>query len=142
MSFTAAIAESRTLLHQLEQAMLRVRREHDSLVGKTRNPHAECVMDAVCWFYGDLTPVQIMGRSRRDRIVWARQVAMALTRETGRLSLHVAGEIFGRDHGTILHAIHRVSDLTETDANKRAEVAAIRRRIGESKVLKNGHGKD
>lgn len=54
----------------------------------------------------DIDPLDIIGRSRRQPLAFARQVAMTLAYEKSYLSLVKVGECFdNRDHGTILHAM-------------------------------------
>ncbi|MDQ4124764.1 MAG: chromosomal replication initiator protein DnaA [Actinomycetota bacterium] len=59
--------------------------------------------------YYDVTPEEICSSSRSRPLVNARQMAMYLCRELTDLSLPKIGERFGgRDHSTVLYAMHKV----------------------------------
>ena len=59
--------------------------------------------------YYDVTPEEICSSSRSRPLVTARQMAMYLCRELTDLSLPKIGERFGgRDHSTVLYAMHKV----------------------------------
>jgi chromosomal replication initiator protein len=61
--------------------------------------------------YFSLSPADLMSKSRSRPLTQARHIAMYLTRECTGLSLLKIGEIFGgRDHTTVLHAIHKIED--------------------------------
>jgi len=50
-------------------------------------------------------------RDRQEHIARPRMIAMAITRDLTRLSLHDIGKAFGgRDHTTVLHAYNAVCD--------------------------------
>ena len=61
--------------------------------------------------YFSLSTADLMSKSRSRPLTQARHIAMYLTRENTGLSLMKIGEVFGgRDHTTVLHAIHKVED--------------------------------
>ena len=61
--------------------------------------------------YFSLSSADLMSKSRSRPLTQARHIAMYLTRECTGLSLLKIGEIFGgRDHSTVLHAIHKIED--------------------------------
>jgi chromosomal replication initiation ATPase DnaA len=66
-------------------------------------PKSEVVFEAVCSRY-NLTREQLLSRRRPNHIAWPRQVAMYLVRELTESTLQFTGELFNRDHGTVLHA--------------------------------------
>lgn len=62
----------------------------------------------------EVDPRDIIGRSRRQPLAFARQVAMAIAYEQSYLSLVKVGECFdNRDHGTVLHALSVVSQAIQ-----------------------------
>ncbi len=64
----------------------------------------------------DISQEDIISKKRSADIVWARQVAMYLSRELTDNSLARIGEHFGgRDHSTVLHSYNKVADLVEED---------------------------
>lgn len=70
-------------------------------------PTIRTIMQLVAWKYG-LEYREIIGCSRRDRVVWARYVAIhAAYRLTGA-TVMLLGREFRRNHTTISHALgHR-----------------------------------
>lgn len=74
-----------------------------------------------------LAPADLSARARPESIVWPRQIAMFLCREMTECSLKDIGRAFGnRDHGTVLHACHRVCDRMETEIEIRELVNRLR----------------
>ena len=60
----------------------------------------------------------LVGPSRRQPLVRARQTAMYLCRELTDLSLPKIGRAFGgRDHTTVLHACRKIAELRESSAD-------------------------
>ena len=76
---------------------------------------ADAILDVVCdvWHVGK---EELLGRSRRQPVAFARQVAMAVTYQLTQMSLDDVGEFYGeRDHGTVLWAM-KVVDKASGDA--------------------------
>lgn len=71
-------------------------------------------------------------RSRAGSTAAARQIAMFLARELTPLTLSEIGRRYGRDHGTVLHAIRTVSGYSDVYPKIRAALAELRRRIQEA----------
>jgi hypothetical protein len=51
-----------------------------------------------------ITPAQMSGRSQRQRISYARQLAMYLMRQITHSSYQLIGDFFGREHATVMYA--------------------------------------
>jgi chromosomal replication initiation ATPase DnaA len=64
--------------------------------------------------YFNTCPMSVMGRSRQRQIVMARHVSMYLLKETG-LTLAAIGEMYKKDHTTVIHAIKAVNDQLEVN---------------------------
>lgn len=63
-----------------------------------------------------LKPDDILGKSRRQDLVLARQTAMFILRMRYGLSYPELGRIFGgRDHATVMHGIKKIQKLRDTD---------------------------
>ena len=77
-------------------------------------PHIRAVMDASANFYGIPTE-QLIDRNRTSRVVIARQVAMSIARKITKQTLDEIGQQFGRDHGTVTHAVVSCDDRLATD---------------------------
>jgi chromosomal replication initiator protein len=89
----------------------------------------EQILIVVSEFYrvdiSDLT-----GRSRSKEVVLPRQMAMYLLREETDASLPQIGELLGgRDHTTVMYAHEKMSELVETDNQRRREAQSIKERL-------------
>jgi len=85
--------------------------------GESAKIHA--IMEAVSSFTG-VDVASLVGERRTARIAQARHLAMAAIRHTTKLSLMEVGEIFHRDHGTVIHAIRAVNNRVATCADTKA----------------------
>lgn len=60
----------------------------------------------------------LRSKGRRQELVIARQVAMYLIREMTNHSYPEIGQFFdGRDHTTVMYAVHKITELIESDPN-------------------------
>lgn len=74
------------------------------------------IMKAVATHYG-LKPAELRARTKREPIVFPRQVAMYVLKETTTLSLPEIGRLFSdKHHTTALHAIRKIAARREEDA--------------------------
>ena len=74
---------------------------------------------------------QLRGKSRHRTTLWARQVAIYLSRQMTPLSLVRIGAFFGgRDHSTVLHACRKVEETLEKDHNLAVELRRIQTELG------------
>lgn len=73
----------------------------------------------------------LTGKTRKQEIVFARQIAMYLIRELTPTSLKNIGNHFGgRDHTTVMHAISTIDSLKSRDEHTRRTLATVRRTLG------------
>lgn len=71
---------------------------------------------------------ELLGRTRKQPISRIRQAAMYFIRRNTSMTLEDIGELFGRDHTTVVHAIRRVNQfLTHPDLEK--ELNELEKRI-------------
>jgi Bacterial dnaA protein helix-turn-helix len=88
------------------------------------------IAQACCRHYGVGT-ADMLSRRRQPAIVWARHVAMYLTRAHTLGSLPEIARLFGgRDHTTVLHAVRRIDAALTGNATLKRDVAAIRSALG------------
>ncbi|MEK7952687.1 chromosomal replication initiator protein DnaA [Luteolibacter sp. Y139] len=74
----------------------------------------------------DVRLADMTSRRRPASIAFPRQVAMYLSRTLTKQSLMEIGEAFGgRDHGTVIHAVKRITAQMEADLSTRDAVAVI-----------------
>lgn len=72
----------------------------------------EEILDGVCSFYR-LKKGDIVSKSRRAKYNLARQVTMYFLRREADLSLSEIGQMFFRDHSTVIHAVEKVSTMAQ-----------------------------
>ncbi len=82
--------------------------------------------------YFDLSIADLLGKSRNDRIVKPRMVAMFLARELTKVSSTEIGKAFARNHATVLHAEAKISELCRSDEMLRHGVEHIRHQLQKS----------
>ena len=74
----------------------------------------------------------ILGKSKKRDIVQVRHLAMYFSKEFTQHALQTIGNHFGgRDHSTVIHALKSVNNEIDTNANYRAMVEDIRRKINQ-----------
>lgn len=77
--------------------------------------------------YFHLKSADLKGKTRQQRVVRARGVAMFLARQLTGNSLETVGRHFGnRDHTTVLHACRKTESLIEEDPSIRQAVEDLR----------------
>ena len=79
-------------------------------LGESKATSPAQIVEAVCRYY-QLTKEDIAGSSRVKAVAMARQIAMYLCREMTDLSLPKIGELFGRDHTTVMYAHKKVVEM-------------------------------
>jgi chromosomal replication initiator protein len=72
--------------------------------------------------------------TRRREVVFARQISMRMLNHFTEMSLKSIGQIFNRDHTTVIHARERLSDLCDTEPETKAIVDNIRDQISEAVI--------
>ena len=68
--------------------------------------------------YYRISPDDLAGKSRAAAVAQARQIAMYLCRDQTDLSLPKIGELFSKDHTTVLYACRKIKE----DMNRKREV--------------------
>lgn len=103
--------------------MLRMAEERDAV------PYTEIVQLVVARFFRVSIP-DITQRTRgADRLAFARQVAMYLTRKITCDSFPAIGKAFHRDHSTVIHACNLVQGLMAHSPAFAASIDALKRQI-------------
>ena len=73
-------------------------------------PTPDIIIEETAKFYS-LTPEDLKGRSQTKKIVLPRQISMYLIRTITSLPLIDIGEIFKRDHTTVMSSISKIEDM-------------------------------
>jgi chromosomal replication initiator protein len=79
--------------------------------------------------YFSLTRADLVGKSRSRPLTTARHVAMYLVRECTGLSLLKIGELFDRDHTTVMHGLKKVETLMKERGGLYRQVQDLTRKI-------------
>jgi chromosomal replication initiator protein len=79
--------------------------------------------------YFRLTREDLVGKSRSRPLTTARHVAMYLARECTGLSLLKIGEVFYRDHTTVMHGINKVQELMKARGSTFQQVQDLTRKV-------------
>ena len=79
--------------------------------------------------YYDIRVSDITGSKRPQNIALPRQIAMYLSRELTEESLPSIGEVFNRNHATILHAYKAIRGKAEKDAQFKLVVNQLKKQL-------------
>jgi chromosomal replication initiator protein len=77
------------------------------------------IVEIVCKFYG-VKKEELLARKRTKNIAEARQIAMYLITEYLNIPLESVGNIFGKDHSTVIYAKNKVAE--DIKKSKKLEV--------------------
>jgi len=87
------------------------------------------ITNSVATFF-NIPPETLQGKRRDKTSSQARQIAMYLLREELQCSwTQIGRELGGRDHSTILHGYHKISDEANTDHGLRRDLLEIRENL-------------
>lgn len=123
-----AVAFSRVSQRPLDLELVQEALKDIFTDSSSRMASPETIINAVSErFRIDIT--EIKGKSKQKEIASARQIAMYLTREMTDLSLPRIGDIFQRDHTTVLHGWRTVCNRMADDHELRALLADMREEL-------------
>ena len=77
----------------------------------------------------NLPVVALTSKARPEAIAWPRQIVMCLVRELTGQPYQSVAKLFGKDHGTVMHACNRVRARQDTEPATRRCIAGIKSRI-------------
>lgn len=95
---------------------------------------------AMCAYETGVPIGALKGRSRTGKVAYTRQVAMLLMREhcaglPGKpMTYEAIGKLFGRDHGTVVHACKSVQNMADTSTSDSQLIQKLRERLGPSQA--------
>lgn len=91
---------------------------------KSLNTTADEIVEQTANFYS-VKVDEIRKTSRRKEVVFPRQIAMYLVRKHLKYSFPVIGDIFKRDHTTILYAYNKIELMLEQQEKIKKEISLI-----------------
>lgn len=77
---------------------------------KSQIKMADSIIEKVAAFYG-ISNSDIRGKCRKKDLVKARWIAMYFIRTKTDFTLKTIGDMFGRDHTTVIHALETIKDI-------------------------------
>jgi chromosomal replication initiator protein len=98
-------------------------------------PSFEQIRGVVCERFS-LPESDLCSRRRSRHVVLPRQVAMYLCRRLLAASYPRIGELFGRDHSTVMHGVATIERLLKGDEGLRATVETLERTLVDGMLLK------
>ncbi len=85
----------------------------------------------ICCHHFKLRSGDLLSKDRHKSIAFARHVAMYLCKQRLKCSFPEIGRAFGnRDHTTVMSAVRKVESLRTNDAEVRAHLEALERKLG------------
>ena len=86
------------------------------------------IIDIVCKFY-NIKKEDVLARKRTKAIAETRQIAMYLISEYINMPLESIGNIFGRDHATVIYAKNKVADDIKTSKKLEIQINDMKQMI-------------
>jgi chromosomal replication initiator protein len=82
--------------------------------------------------YFSLTPNDLKGKKRTQNIVFARHLAMYISREITEYSTTELGQFFGgRDHTTVMNSFNKIEEHIRSDPTMESTIESLKRMIRE-----------
>ena len=131
MDLDRAIAEEEVRLEKLKK-LWELKRESAALelrcagLSCTVAVVRDLVVDVVCRQF-EVSREELFGRSKPDRLVWPRYLAMQLYQQLTFASQPEVGRIFSRDHASVCNALAQIKNRSQADpvfAARRCRVEA------------------
>jgi chromosomal replication initiator protein len=131
-------------VRQIESAILAIRAKSALMGGEVEMALIREVVEGIVGVPKNLSPLiigefvsaqfqvsilEMQSRTRKQGIVFPRQVAMYLSRLHTQQSLADIGKVFGRDHATVLHAIKVVDDRIRRDASISSQIELLNKKV-------------
>lgn len=86
------------------------------------------IIETVCKFYG-IKKDEILAKKRTKNVAEARQIAMYLIAEFISMPLEAIGNIFGRDHATVIYAKNKISEEIQENKNLLRDINDLKQMI-------------
>ena len=105
--YSGLLGESQASIDSAREALKNIAVESNETVD------ADNCIDCVCKFY-NIKKEELLARKRTKEIAQARQIAMYLISELVSLPLATIGNIFGKDHATVIYAKNKITEDMKT----------------------------
>lgn len=111
--YSSLLKEEIVTIESAKEALKNIAKHNEETIDATK------IIDIVCKFY-NVKKEELLARKRTKTIAEARQIAMFLITEFMPLPLEAVGNIFGKDHATVIYAKNKISD--DMKKSKRLEI--------------------
>jgi len=111
--YSSLLKEDIVTIDSAREALKNIAKHNEETIDATK------IIDIVCKFY-NVKKEELLARKRTKTIAEARQIAMYLITEFMSLPLEAVGNIFGKDHATVIYAKNKIAD--EMKKSKRLEI--------------------
>lgn len=111
--YSNLIKQDVVTIESAREALKNIAKENDETIDATK------IIETVCKFYG-VKKEEMLAKKRTKNIAEARQIAMYLVTELMNLPLEAVGNIFGKDHATVIYAKNKV--IEDMKNSKKLEV--------------------
>ena len=101
--YSSLLKEEVVTIESAREALKNIAKQDEETIDATK------IVDIVCKFYG-VKKEDLLARRRTKNIAEARQIAMYLITEYLNIPLESVGNIFGKDHSTVIYAKNKVAE--------------------------------
>lgn len=120
--YSGLIGESITSLETTREALKDMIQQDESQIDANK------VLDCVCKFYS-IKKEELVGRKRTKEIAQARQIAMYIISDLIPMPLASIGNIFGKDHATVIYAKNKIQEDMAKSKKLAIEVNDIKQMV-------------
>ncbi len=101
--YSNLLKEDVVTIDSAREALKNIARQDEETIDATK------IIDIVCKFY-NVKKEDLLARKRTKNIAEARQIAMYLATEYLNIPLEAVGDIFGKNHATVIYAKNKVAE--------------------------------
>ena len=101
--YSSLLKEDVVTIESAREALKNIAKQDEETIDATK------IVEIVCKFYG-VKKEELLARKRTKNIAEARQIAMYLITEYLNIPLESVGNIFGKDHSTVIYAKNKVAE--------------------------------
>ncbi len=120
--YSNLLKEDVVTLTSAREALKDIAKEDEETIDATK------IIDIVCKFY-NVKKEELLARKRTKNIAEARQIAMYLITEFINIPLEAVGNIFGKDHATVIYAKNKVADDIKTSKKLEIQINDLKQMI-------------
>ncbi len=119
-------AKSKLLSRRID--MERAEEALGDLVQEPPTFNSEAILETVCRYY-NVSLEELRSRSRSKNVILPRNVGIYLLRETTNLSLEAIGQIFSRNHSTVLYSLNSLKQRCKRDPKLSGQLDFLKNRL-------------